>query len=282
MSVMSIVRDTPFSQETENAAGAAATSRPAAIVVDALEKTYATHDGGKVQALGPISVTVPQGGFMTIVGPSGCGKSTLLKLLSGLIPRSAGSIRVNGEEVREPHRDIGMVFQSPVLLPWKTAIENVLLPARVLGLDMATSRVRAQELLDMVGLADFANRYPNELSGGMQQRVAIARSLIHDPSILMMDEPFGALDAMTREVMNLELLRIWRKAGKTIIFVTHSIPEAIFLGTHVMVLSNRPGRIADLMTVDLPAERSLDIMSTDAFGVYSKRIRSQFNTQGFI
>jgi len=142
--------------------------------------------------------------------------------------------------------------------------------------------VRAQELLDMVGLADFANRYPNELSGGMQQRVAIARSLIHDPSILMMDEPFGALDAMTREVMNLELLRIWRKAGKTVIFVTHSIPEAIFLGTHVMVLSNRPGRIADLVTVDLPAERSLDIMSTDAFGVYSKRIRSQFNTQGFI
>jgi NitT/TauT family transport system ATP-binding protein len=273
---MSIVRDTSFSQEAN------AVNGPAAIVVEALEKTYATHDGGKVQALGPISVTVPQGGFMTIVGPSGCGKSTLLKLLSGLIPRSGGSIKVNGEEVHEPHRDIGMVFQSPVLLPWKTAIENVLLPARVLGLEMASSRVRAQELLEMVGLADFAQRYPNELSGGMQQRVAIARSLIHDPSILMMDEPFGALDAMTREVMNLELLRIWRKAGKTVIFVTHSIPEAIFLGTHVMVLSNRPGRIADLVTVDLPAERGLDIMSTDAFGVYSKRIRSQFNTQGFI
>ncbi|WP_155835072.1 ABC transporter ATP-binding protein [Herbaspirillum sp. RV1423] len=277
MPVMSIVRDTPFSQDATNNV-----NQPAAIVVEALEKTYATHDGGKVQALGPISVTVPQGGFMTIVGPSGCGKSTLLKLLSGLIPRSAGSIKVNGEEVHEPHRDIGMVFQSPVLLPWKTAIDNVLLPARVLGLDMAASRVRAQELLEMVGLAEFANRYPNELSGGMQQRVAIARSLIHDPSILMMDEPFGALDAMTREVMNLELLRIWRQAGKTIIFVTHSIPEAIFLGTHVMVLSNRPGRIVDMVTVDLPAERGLDIMSTDAFGVFSKRIRSQFNTQGFI
>ena len=182
MSVMSIVRDTSFSQEAN------AVNGPAAIVVEALEKTYATHDGGKMQALGPISVTVPQGGFMTIVGPSGCGKSTLLKLLSGLIPRSAGSIKVNGEEVHEPHRDIGMVFQSPVLLPWKTAIDNVLLPARVLGLDMASSRVRAQELLDMVGLADFAHRYPNELSGGMQQRVAIARSLIHDPSILMRSE----------------------------------------------------------------------------------------------
>ncbi len=254
----------------------------AAIVVEALEKTYATQDGGQVQALGPLSVTVPQGGFMTIVGPSGCGKSTLLKLLSGLIPRTAGSIKVNGEEVHEPHRDIGMVFQTPVLLPWKTAIDNVLLPARVLGLPMERSRARAQELLDMVGLREFRGRYPHELSGGMQQRVAIARSLIHDPSILMMDEPFGALDAMTREVMNVELLRIWRQAGKTIIFVTHSIPEAIFLGTQVMVLSNRPGRIADLVNVDLPAERSLDIMSTDAFGVFSKRIRSQFNTQGLI
>lgn len=256
--------------------------RPDAIVVEALEKTYATQDGGQVQALGPLSVSVPQGGFMTIVGPSGCGKSTLLKLLSGLIPRTAGSIRVNGEEVHEPHRDIGMVFQTPVLLPWKTAIDNVLLPARVLGLRMPQSRLRAQELLEMVGLADFSSRYPHELSGGMQQRVAIARSLIHDPSILMMDEPFGALDAMTREVMNLELLRIWRKAGKTIVFVTHSIPEAVFLGTHVMVLSSRPGCIADFVTVDLPAERSLDIMSTDAFGVFSNRIRAQFNTQGFI
>lgn len=271
MPAMSIVRDTSFNQEANTHL-----NQSAAIVVEALEKTYATHDGGKVHALGPISVTVPQGGFMTIVGPSGCGKSTLLKLLSGLIPRTSGSIKVNGEEVHEPHRDIGMVFQSPVLLPWKTALDNVLLPARVLGLDMAASRVRALELLDMVGLADFAGRYPSELSGGMQQRVAIARSLIHDPSILMMDEPFGALDAMTREVMNLELLRIWRKAGKTIIFVTHSIPEAIFLGTHVMVLSNRPGRIADLVSVDLPAERGLEIMSTDAFGVFSNRIRSQF------
>jgi NitT/TauT family transport system ATP-binding protein len=259
-----------------------AADAPHAIEVVALEKTYATQDGAQVQALGPLSFTVPQGGFMTIVGPSGCGKSTLLKLLSGLIPHSAGSILVNREQVHEPHRDIGMVFQTPVLLPWKTALDNVLLPARVLGLEMERSRIRAQELLEMVGLADFSGRYPHELSGGMQQRVAIARSLIHDPSILMMDEPFGALDAMTREVMNLELLRIWRKAGKTIVFVTHSIPEAVFLGTQVMVLSHRPGRIADLVNVDLPAERGLDIMSTDAFGVFSNRIRNQFNTQGFI
>jgi len=254
----------------------------AAIIVERLEKIYTTQDGKLVHALGPLSVTVPHGAFMTIVGPSGCGKSTLLKLLSGLIARTAGSIRVNGDEIQAPHRDIGMVFQTPVLLPWKSALDNVLLPARVLGLDMQRSRERALQLLELVGLADIGSRYPHELSGGMQQRVAIARSLIHDPSILMMDEPFGALDAMTREIMNLELLRIWRQAGKTIVFVTHSIPEAVFLGTQVMVLSRQPGCIADLVTVDLPPQRSLDIMSSDAFGVFSNRIRSQFNTQGFI
>lgn len=258
------------------------TSVRLAIVVQALEKMYVTQHGEQTQALGPLSMTVPQGGFMTIVGPSGCGKSTLLKLLSGLLAPSAGSIQVNGTEVHAPVRDIGMVFQTPVLLPWKNALDNVLLPACVLGLDMAHSRVRAQALLDLVGLADCSNRYPHELSGGMQQRVALARALIHDPSILLMDEPFGALDAMTREVMNLELLRIWRKAGKTIIFVTHSIPEAIFLGTQVMVLSQRPGRLADLVTVDLPNERGLDIMSSAAFGVFSNRIRSQFHAQGVI
>ena len=251
-----------------------------AIVAEALEKTYRTQDGGKIRALGPLSLTVPQGGFLTVVGPSGCGKSTLLKLLSGLLPRSAGSVRIQGEEVQEPHRSIGMVFQSPVLLPWKNARDNVLLPAKVLGLDMAASLVRAQELLAMVGLADFETRFPYELSGGMQQRVAIARALMHDPAILMMDEPFGALDAMTREIMNLELLRIWRQAGKTIIFVTHSIPEAVFLGTQVLVLSQRPGCIADLVTIDLPPERGLDIMTTDAFGVFTNRIRSRFTTQG--
>ena len=267
---------------TMPAANDASASGQPIMVVQALEKTYATQDGSRVHELGPLSLSLPRGAFMTIVGPSGCGKSTLLKLLSGLLPRSAGSITVNGAEVHEPQRDIGMVFQTPVLLPWKTALDNVLLPARVLGLEMQRSRVRAQELLELVGLADVGSRYPHELSGGMQQRVAIARALIHDPAILMMDEPFGALDAMTRELMNLELLRIWRQAGKTIVFVTHSIPEAIFLGTQVMVLSKRPGCIADLVTVDLPAERNLDIMSSDAFGVFSKRIRSQFNTQGFI
>jgi NitT/TauT family transport system ATP-binding protein len=248
--------------------------------VDADRKLTSWGCVGQFWAIANIDIN--DGDFMTIVGPSGCGKSTLLKLLAGLLKKTSGSIQVSGTEVNAPHPDIGMVFQSPVLLPWKTAIENVLLPAKVLKLDMVSSQRRAQELLEMVGLKEFANKYPNELSGGMQQRVAIARALIHDPSILMMDEPFGALDAMTREVMNVELLRIWREAKKTIIFVTHSIPEAVFLRTHVMVLSNRPGRIADLVEVSLSLDRNLDIMSTDAFGVFSKRIRSQFNTQGLI
>lgn len=250
--------------------------------VEALEKNYLTQDGETLQALGPLSLKLPRGAFMSVVGPSGCGKSTLLRLLSGLLARSAGSVQLNGQELRQVQPAIGMVFQNPVLLPWKNAFDNVLLPARVLGLPMASSRRRAQDLLAQVGLADAARRYPHELSGGMQQRVAIARALLHDPEILLMDEPFGALDAMTREQMNLELRQLWRAAGKTIVFVTHSIPEAVFLGTQVLVLSARPGRMADLVTVDLPAARNLDLMGSDAFGVFSKRIRSQLHSQGLL
>jgi NitT/TauT family transport system ATP-binding protein len=250
-----------------------------AVRIDGLEKTYSSRDGNNIRALGPLSFSVPEQGFLTIVGPSGCGKSTFLKLLSGLIPHSGGSIELRGRAVDEPQRDIGMVFQSPVLLPWKTAEDNVMVPAVVLGLDRRKSRARAKELLAMVGLADFAGKYPKELSGGMQQRVAIARALIHDPSILLMDEPFGALDAMTREIMNLEIRRIWRDSSKTIIFVTHSIPEAVFLGTQVMVLSGRPGTIVDFVDVDLPAERDLDIMATPEFGVLVRRIRDRFDAR---
>lgn len=249
------------------------------VEIVSLEKSYATQDGGSVQALGPLSFSVPLGGFLTIVGPSGCGKSTLLKLLAGLIDRTGGTITIRGSAVDEPQRDIGMVFQSPVLLPWKTALDNVLLPAKVLGLDKTANRTRARELLELVGLGDFADKYPKELSGGMQQRVAIARALIHDPSLLLMDEPFGALDAMTREVMNLELLRIWSKSKKTVLFVTHSIPEAVFLGTQVLVLSGRPGTIAEIVDVGLPPSRDLDVMATPEFGKTVRRIRSHFNAR---
>jgi NitT/TauT family transport system ATP-binding protein len=252
------------------------------IRIEQLQKRYRTRDGKIVQALGPIDLTVREGEFITVVGPSGCGKSTLLNLLAGLIERSDGSIRVRGKPIAGPQRDIGVVFQSAVLLPWKKAFDNVMLPATVLKLDRAQAGARAHRLLEMVGLKDFSNKYPNELSGGMQQRVAIARALVHDPALLLMDEPFGALDAMTRETMNVEIRRIWRESGKTVLFVTHSIPEAVFLGSRVLVLSPRPGRIADLIDVDLGDERDIDIMTSDRFGAYARRVRNHFNSRGGI
>ena len=252
------------------------------IEVRDVTKVYATHSGESIGALGPISLDVRDGELMCIVGPSGCGKSTLLKLLAGLLKRSSGEITFHGRPMDGPQKDIGVVFQSPVLLPWKTVLQNVLVPAVVLGLDMASSTRRAHALLEMVELAGFESKYPNELSGGMQQRVAIARALLHDPAMLLMDEPFGALDAMTRESMNLALLRIWRESRKTILFVTHSIPEAVFLGKRVVVMTRRPGTIADVVETDLPEDRDLDIMTTEAFGAFARRIRRQFKTQGMI
>ncbi|MBP6817873.1 ABC transporter ATP-binding protein [Ferrovibrio sp. MS7] len=245
-------------------------------------KVYATHSGERIGALGPISLDIREGELICIVGPSGCGKSTLLKLLAGLMNRSGGDITFRGRPMNGPQKDIGVVFQSPVLLPWKTVLQNVLLPAEVLGLDMKAATKRGHDLLAMVDLEGFAGKYPNELSGGMQQRVAIARALLHDPALLLMDEPFGALDAMTRETMNLELLRIWRESRKTILFVTHSIPEAVFLGGRVVVMTQRPGTIADLVETNLPEDRDLDIMTTERFGTHTKRIRQQFNARGGI
>ena len=190
---------------------------------------------------------------------------------------------MNGKEIQGPQLDIGVVFQSPVLLPWRTAIENVTLPAEIHNtLDRKASNDRGLALLSMVGLSDFHGKYPNELSGGMQQRVAIARALMHEPSTLLMDEPFGALDAMTRENMNVEIRRLWADAGKTIIFVTHSIPEAVFLGTRVLVLSSRPGQVAEIVDVDLDKRRTLDIVTSDVFGNYTRRIRRHFNSNGAI
>jgi NitT/TauT family transport system ATP-binding protein len=252
------------------------------IELRALEKVYATRGTQKVPAVGPIDLVIDQGEFISVVGPSGCGKSTLLRMLAGLLSHSSGSIRMRGQVVQGPQRDIGVVFQSAVLLPWKTALENVMLPADVLALDRQSALKRARELLAMVGLQDFMNRYPGELSGGMQQRVAIARALLHDPAVLLMDEPFGALDAMTRESMNMELRRIWRESGKTILFITHSIPEAVFLGTRVLVLSPRPGRIADMIDIDLPEHREIDAVSSDRFGAYTSRIRNHFQSKGMI
>ena len=252
------------------------------IVVSSLEKTYATRGRTQVQALAGISFEIGAGELITIVGQSGCGKTTLLKILAGLLQRSAGSVTLRGQPVDEPSRDIGIVFQDPVLLPWRTVFDNVMLPVEVLGLDRKTSAGRALELLGLVGLQGFEDKYPHELSGGMRQRVAIARALVHDPSLLLMDEPFGALDAMTREFMNLELLRIWKGSGKTIVFITHSIPEAAFLADRVVVMSARPGRIKQIVEVGLPRPRDLDMMASDEFGVYTRRIRHLFDAKGWL
>jgi NitT/TauT family transport system ATP-binding protein len=246
------------------------------IVLREVSKTYHTKRGGDVVALQDVSVTMEDGEFVTVVGPSGCGKSTLLNMLAGLLTPSGGEILLSGTPVKGPRRDVGIVFQSPVLLPWRTVFQNTMLPVQVQHRDRKTFSTRAHQLIDMVGLGDFADKYPFELSGGMQQRAAIVRALVHDPAILLMDEPFGALDAMTREQMNLELLRIWRESRKTVVFITHSIPEAVFLADRCLVFCPRPGRLVDIVNVDLPRPRDLPMMNTPEFGRYVQRIRSAF------
>ena len=224
-------------------------------------------------AISDATFDVAPGELVALVGPSGCGKTTLLKILAGLQPTDAGDVRIGSpSHPFDPSRDIGMVFQQPLLLKWRRIIDNVLLPAEILGLPAAESRSRARALLALVGLAGSEDKYPYELSGGMQQRAAIARALIHDPKLVLMDEPFGALDALTREKMNLELLRIWKEAGKTIVFVTHGISEAVFLGTRVVVLTAGPARMADNFEIDLPHPRSLDMKTQERFGDYTRRV----------
>jgi NitT/TauT family transport system ATP-binding protein len=242
--------------------------REAFIHLAGVRKVYGQH-----LAISDASFDVMPGELVSLVGPSGCGKSTLLKILAGLHPRDGGELRIgSGAHSFDPSRDVGMVFQAPLLLKWRRILENVLLPAEILGLPMAAARARARDLLKLVGLQGYEGSYPYELSGGMQQRAAIARALVHDPKLVLMDEPFGALDALTREKMNLELLRIWKEAGKTIVFVTHGISEAVFLGTRVVVLTAGPARMADNFEVDLPHPRTLDMKTHERFGEYTRRI----------
>ena len=221
-----------------------------------------------------------EGEFVAVVGPSGCGKSTLLKILAGLLSSTDGSASLRGTRIQGPRRDIGVVFQAPVLFPWRTVLDNVLLPIDVQGQGRERYLPAARDLLTLVGLRDFERRYPWELSGGMQQRVAITRALIHDPAMLLMDEPFGALDAMTREHMNLELQRIWMEKKKTVFFITHSIPEAVFLADRVLVMTPRPGRVVDDLRIKLPRPRGLDAMTAPEFGEYTRHIRALFNVKG--
>ncbi|HSA69590.1 MAG TPA: ABC transporter ATP-binding protein [Burkholderiales bacterium] len=243
-------------------------SREPFIRLAGVRKAYGEH-----LAISDASFDVMPGELLSMVGPSGCGKSTLLKILAGLHPHDGGELRIGSPtHPFDPSKDVGMVFQAPLLLKWRRILENVLLPAEILGLPMAQARERARHLLRMVGLTDAEEKYPYELSGGMQQRAAIARALVHDPKLVLMDEPFGALDALTREKMNLELLRIWKEAGKTIIFVTHGISEAVFLGTRVVVLTAGPARMADNFEVHLPHPRTLDMKTQERFGEYTRRV----------
>ena len=237
-----------------------------------VKKVYRSR-GEDFLAVSDANMDVSAGELVSLVGPSGCGKTTVLKILAGLHAHDGGELAIgNREQPFEPGRDVGMVFQQSLLLKWRRILDNVLLPAEILGLPVRESRERARHLLDMVGLRGFEQKYPYELSGGMQQRAAIARSLIHDPKVILMDEPFGALDALTREKMNLELLRIWSESRKTIVFVTHSIQEAVFLGSRCAVLTAGPARMADIFTIALPHPRTLDMKTQELFGEYTRRI----------
>ncbi|WP_407527886.1 ABC transporter ATP-binding protein [Methylobacterium oryzisoli] len=259
-------------------ASASASSRPL-IEIRGLAKTYRTRDGD-VPSLRPIDLDLAAGEFVAVVGPSGCGKSTLLKLVGGLIPPSAGEVRIAGRPVTEPPDDVGIVFQNPVLLAWRTVLRNVMMPVEVRGLDRGTHLARARALLKTAGLSDFEQKYPWQLSGGMQQRTSICRALVHDPKIVLMDEPFGALDAMTRERMNLELQRIHGETGKTVLLITHSIPEAIFLADRVVVMSERPGTVAAIYDIDLPRPRTIEMLGNPVFADLARRVRSHFYAQG--
>lgn len=229
------------------------------IAAQTVYKAYANR-GKALLALHDINLEVYPGEFVSCVGPSGCGKSTLLHILGGLLDLTSGGVWFKGQVHKEPRREIGMMFQTPVLLDWRTILDNVLLPVEILGLAKAQYRPRALELLDLVGLKGFEMAYPRQLSGGMQQRAALSRVLVYDPEVLLLDEPFGALDELTREAMNLELLRIWHTTHKTVFFVTHNINEAVFLADRVVVMTPRPGQIAQIFSIDLPRPRTRHIM----------------------
>lgn len=242
------------------------------ITCSKVSKTYRAK-GRLIHALEDVSFSADQNEFVTFVGPSGCGKSTLLKIVGGLLERSGGDITVKGETVHGPRRDIGIMFQTAVLFDWRTALENVLLPVEVLGLEVGGYRERARGILKMVGLDGFEESYPNQLSGGMQQRVSLSRALVYEPDVLLMDEPFGALDEFTRERLNLEIQRIWLEQRKTVLFVTHNIAEAVFLSDQILVMTPRPGRVARIIRTPFPRPREIRLMKTPEFASLVFEIR---------
>jgi NitT/TauT family transport system ATP-binding protein len=252
---------------------------PTMIHIAGLEKRFKTRSGETVNALTSVNLDIRENEFISVVGPSGCGKTTLLRILAGLENATSGVIQCDGAQISGPRPDVGVVFQQATLLPWNTVLTNVLLPAHLKNDKSVATVKRAEGLLAFMGLKDFAQKYPFELSGGMQQRVSICRALMREPRILLMDEPFGALDAMTREAMNMELMRVWSEEKKTVIFITHSIPEAVLLGDRVVVMSPRPGRISEIIDVDVGRPRTLQTMATPRFGEICDHIRTIFGAQ---
>jgi NitT/TauT family transport system ATP-binding protein len=239
-------------------------------------------ESGAVRALGGVTLNVRAGEFLSIVGPSGCGKSTLVMLIAGLLRPTAGRIEIGGREITGPHTDLGIVFQNPVLLAWRTALDNVLLQIEMRGLDRGAYRARALSLLDNIGLQGFERRLPHELSGGMRQRVAICRALIHNPPLLLMDEPFGALDALTRDQVALDIQNLYAGDGKTVVFITHSIEEAVFLSDRVVVMTPRPGRLDAVIDIELKRPRPLGVREEGRFVDYARLIRERFVRSGVL
>jgi NitT/TauT family transport system ATP-binding protein len=252
--------------------------KPELLRLDGIAKEYRTKDGKTILGLADATLSLAKEAFVSVVGPSGCGKTTLLKILANVIKPTRGQIQFNTNAKSIEH-EVGVVFQTPVLLPWATVLDNVLLPAKILRRPRRDFIDRANDLLTLIGLREFATKYPFELSGGMQQRVSIARALLHKPDLLLMDEPFGALDALTRDRLNLELQRIWMAERKTVFFITHSIPEAILLSDRIIVMSARPGRIVEDIVVDFERPRDLSIVSTPAFGRLADRVRDALEAQ---
>jgi NitT/TauT family transport system ATP-binding protein len=245
----------------------------AAVDLKGVTRSYRERDGGVVHALGPVDLRIEPGSFVCVVGPSGCGKSTLLRLVAGLEMPDEGSMLRYGAPLDRPSHEVGIVFQEHVLFPWITVLENVLLPAEVLALPKASSRERALRLLEMTGLGDFANLRPHMLSGGMKQRAAFCRAMLSDPRLLLLDEPFGALDALTREELSLEFSRLWQDLGRTALLITHDIEEALLLGDRILIMSERPGRIRADISVDLPRSRSADTTKLPQFQELKQRVR---------
>jgi NitT/TauT family transport system ATP-binding protein len=260
------------------------TDRPiaeSAVVLRNVSKRFQSRKG-EVHAVDNVSLTIGAGEFVSILGPSGCGKSTLLNMIAGLIPTTEGAIDVLGKPVKGPVHDLGIVFQQHLLLPWRTILNNVLLQIEVRRLDKGKYAERAGKLLKRVGLGDFADRFPDELSGGMNQRAAIVRALIHDPDLLLMDEPFGALDAITRDQMGLDFHQLSREEGKTVLFITHSISEAVFLSNRVVVMSPRPGKVEEIIPIDLGRERHFELRDEPEFARYTRHIRRLFERMGVL